>query len=848
MYTRSGIRTGFFVVILAIVLFQITVLALTVFRQIENLSTARSDNVLWTFSQSEVDFRRFTTTLANAKSNPGAAQEIREDFDIFFSRIVTLRDSSSYAANRQQPEFTQNLFPILEFLDQSIAIIDAPDEVLDVGLDDIFAQAMRIEPNVRQLALTGLGTSSQDSDMQRADMRNLLLRLTLVTVLLILGLIALVIFLRRLYQRSQTISDDNRRARAWLQSMVETSLDGIVVADGAGNIVELNETAKRIFQLDHVDTAHFHMSALILGARGDGAFDRPENSGLTQAGRTQTFGRRPDGSQFPIEIALSSTRTIERDKVYVAYIRDISDRLAAEKELLLARDKAQAGEKAKANLLAVMSHEIRTPLSGILGTAQLLHKTELTQKQAALLDAMQTSGDLLMHHVNDILDLSKLDANATSLVLGPIELRPLMQNLVDSQRANAENSGNTIDLSVSDTVPNSVIGDANKIQQAMLNLIGNAIKFTTNGTIAVEVDHFGQADLIEFRVIDSGVGILECELDNIFDDFFVIDTTYASQQQGSGLGLGITRRLVEKMSGQIGAESIKNEGSLFWLRLPLPICLASDLADEGKKQAQEKPISLSILLVEDNDINRLITGEMLQNEGHDVSLASSGHSGISKAAQSKYDLILMDIRMPGMDGIAAAQEIRSGTGASQASPIIALTAQTLPSEIARIKKAGMDEVLTKPITSDALNTVLSQIAQSDSPLEDARNPKYDATKTLRLDILSDVVRNIGMESTKHHHVSLRAQVAALLSAKSVDAPTPTNMQPQIHSLCGASAILGLCEFHNQLSKAENRELSPAHPDWQHWVVQTRSIWNVTDHALERFLEGKSGETQTSSKQ
>ncbi len=825
--------------VLSVVLFQITVLAVTVFRQIENLSTAQSDNILWTFSQADVDFRRLTTTLANAKSNPNLTDEIRKDFDIFYSRILTLRDSSSYAASRTQPIFSQNITPIVEFLDRSIAIIDAPDNVLEAALDDFYSHAERIEPNVRQLALSGLGTSSQDAETQREEMRDLLLRLTFVTFLLILGLIVLVIVLRRLYQRSLAISTDNQRARAWLQSMVETSLDGIIVADSAGKIVELNSIAKQLFQIDHTETSPLHMRELILPTPENSTFERPETSELLNAGRSQTLGRRTDGSQFPIELALSSTRTIECEKIYVAYIRDISDQINAEKELLLARDKAQAGEKAKANLLAVMSHEIRTPLSGILGTTHLMRKTKLSQRQTSLLDAMQTSGDLLMHHVNDILDLSKLDASASDLSLGPIELRPLMQNLVDSQRASAQNNGNSIALSVSDSTPESVIGDANKIQQALLNLIGNALKFTKNGSVTVEVDHFGQSDHIEFRVIDSGIGIPEKELENIFDDFFVIDTTYASQQQGSGLGLGITRRLVEKMSGQIGAESIENEGSLFWLRLPLPINRSKNFDHTDIDETIAAPSALSILLVEDNEINRFITSEMLQNEGHIVTLASSGKQGVAKASHSKFDLILMDIRMPGMDGISAAQEIRMHNGHSRNTPIIALTAQTLPAEIARIKDAGIDDVLSKPIPNSALKNIHNYVAQTRKTPENVIKPIYDDTKTLRLDILNDVVRNIGLVSTKTHHALLQKQVDTFLSSKSSGSVFSPAELSQIHSLCGATAILGLCEFYKQLALVEKLKLKPSQKNWHNWVETTRGIWMKTDHALTDFLKEKS---------
>jgi len=252
----------------------------------------------------------------------------------------------------------------------------------------------------------------------------------------------------------------------------------------------------------------------------------------------------------------------------VSFLRDISDRVAAEQELILARDSAVTGERAKAELLAVMSHEMRTPLSGILGTIELLQGTKPTPRQRRFIAAMKTSADLLLHHVNGVLSISRAEAGQLDLMDTEVDPAELLQELVESQRHAIEANGNTIKCDTS-AAPPTIWIDPLRLRQVILNLVANANKFTRRGEILVECDVISDRRQVEFRVIDTGIGIAEADLDRIFEEFRTLDTSYSRAAEGTGLGLAISRRLVHAMRGEIGVDSEPGEGSLFWVRLPI---------------------------------------------------------------------------------------------------------------------------------------------------------------------------------------------------------------------------------------------------------------------------------------
>jgi CheY-like chemotaxis protein len=385
--------------------------------------------------------------------------------------------------------------------------------------------------------------------------------------------------------------------------------------------------------------------------------------------------------------------------------------VAAENELVQARDRALAGEKAKAEFLAIMSHEIRTPLNGLLGNLSLIRDTKVSTTQNRLISNMEVSGRILMSHVNTVLDITQYEAGMMVMHPEAIDLNALLSDVVDGQTSLASAQNTRIEWGWVGAIRPWVMADPKRLQQILLNLVGNAVKFTPQGRITIEVEQIDGAEgPLEFRITDTGVGIPAEDLARIFEDFETRDRSHVRSTPGTGLGLGIARRIAKAMGGEIGANSTLGKGSQFWVRLPL--AATAPLAAELPRPAlAAPPVRLKILVVEDNEINRSVVRAMLEAEGHTVFEAEDGQQGLRIADGTCYDLILMDISMPVMNGHEATRAIRAGKGASRHSPIIAHSANVMPDEVKKFREDGMDGFLGKPLQRAELRELLASVAR-----------------------------------------------------------------------------------------------------------------------------------------
>lgn len=394
---------------------------------------------------------------------------------------------------------------------------------------------------------------------------------------------------------------------------------------------------------------------------------------------------------------------------------------------------------------------MRTPLNGLLGSVDLLGATPLTPVQRQILDVVESSGKVLLHHVNSVLDISSADVGAMRPGTTPFILDDLVQEVVANQIGLAAAAGNRIKTVAVSGPVGRVVGDPARLRQILLNLVGNAVKFTRNGSITVEIELLGadqDARLVELRVIDTGIGIAEADQGRVFDDFVTIDTSYGRETGGTGLGLGITRRLAVALGGSIGMESEPGQGSVFWVRLPFGA--PSDASSAGLDGPETVGAAaygpaLGVLVIEDNAINRFVLRSLLVQFGHRVTEATDGHDGVRRAEAEAFDLILMDISMPGLDGIGAAGRIRAGSGLSRSARIVAVTAHALPDDLSRFRAAGMDDCLVKPVTRGALTRILSGRA------EPARTPAGDPSKLPLLDAaqIGDLAQRLGDTRFQH---------------------------------------------------------------------------------------------------
>jgi len=420
-------------------------------------------------------------------------------------------------------------------------------------------------------------------------------------------------------------------------------------------------------------------------------------------------------------------------------LQETNERLAEAKEA------AEAAAEAKAAFLASMSHEIRTPLNGVIGFNTLLLESPLTAEQRHWAEIVRDAGRSLLVVVNDVLDLSRAEAGRLELAPEPFDLSELAHGSARIVAAAAAEKGLRLRVELADGLPGRVVGDMHRLRQVLLNLLNNAIKFTESGGITLTVTRAAGSDQLRFAVRDTGIGIPAQALGRLFQRFSQVDASHARRHGGAGLGLAICKAIVDRMDGRIGVDSVPGMGSTFWFQAPLP--LADDGVAPATPAAATAPASrrpLRILVVEDLAPNRLLISIILGKAGHVVEEAEDGAAAVEKARLGVYDLILMDVQMPVMDGLAATRAIRALPDPAGRVPILALTANALPEEVALCRSAGMDDYLPKPVDPRRVLAALDRwgMARPAGPM-DGEPPAPPASRTDLVD--ADTIQAIRCE-------------------------------------------------------------------------------------------------------
>ena len=650
---------------------------------------------------------------------------------------------------------------------------------------------------------------------------------------------------------------------AYLNALVETSPLGIVTLDNAGCVRICNRAFERLFGYSRDETVGAKLNHLILPQEFAAElrdFERRRKQGETIQAVTQRH--RKDGTLVHVELYAVSLRIHGEEAGNLVLYQDIAERRKTEAAMRAAKEAAEGANRAKSEFLANISHEIRTPMNGIIGMTQLALDTELNPEVREYLQMANSSADALLSLLNEILDFSKIEAGKMDLESEAFALRENLGQTLKTLSHSARRKGLELQWTVAPEVPEWLIGDCGRLRQVLVNLAGNAVKFTENGRVAVSVNLLNRTPQfaeIRFDVRDTGIGIPLEKQKLIFGAFTQADASTTRKYGGTGLGLAISQRLVTLMGGDLQLESKLGEGSNFHftMRLLLPpvdfappkqnpaslkeppppfarLASAPELFETAPSASAERRRSLRILLAEDNDVNRRLASRLLEKQGHSILTANNGREALEIAERENFDLALMDVQMPEMDGLEAIRRIREKEKDSGGHlPIISITARAMRGDRETCFAAGADAYVSKPLRASELFDAIEHCCPTAVTFS-AESPEIfasalDENKLLERcqgdrQLLLEIIGLFESESDE-----LIGQLALAIERRDATAVAKT-----AHTLKGSIGIFTAAQPYALAKKLEQHalqnDLSAARADF----AQLGNEMRLLKHELQRF--------------
>ncbi|MEM6764165.1 MAG: ATP-binding protein [Bacteroidota bacterium] len=509
-------------------------------------------------------------------------------------------------------------------------------------------------------------------------------------------------------------------SETYVSTITGSVIDGIITFCHKGLVQSINESAEHIFKITSDEKQGSSINEFTTDGEPsfleifDSHFD-----GQSDPSPMETFAQDQEGRIFPIDLSISKIET-SGEAVYIAIVRDISTRKEFQRALITAKEEAERMATAKTNFLSNMSHEIRTPMNAVIGLTNILLQEEPRQDQIDSLKALKFSGENLLVLINDILDYNKIESGKLEFEKIDFGLKDIVQSINKGLGVKAEKKKIKLDFVLGQGVPRVIMGDPTRLTQILNNLVGNAIKFTEKGsvTLDIQLEEKVNDDLwLNFRVIDTGIGIPEDKLDHIFESFTQTNSTITRKYGGTGLGLAITKRLLELQGSEIKVSSKEDVGSTFYFTLKVGVSKkkVKDLHNLAEEEGLLRTFNgEKILLVEDNKVNQIVASRFLKKWGLSMDIADNGKIATELVQENEYMLVLMDLQMPEMDGYTATKVIRQMDGEKfEKLPIIALTASALALTRIKVKETGMDGHVSKPFKPVELNHKIAKFLHGD---------------------------------------------------------------------------------------------------------------------------------------